>query len=62
MFRAKQEPDCHIWLYEKHAFPVRATLEDRQIPHVAIQRGEILPDYQPKICLETTRIVGFEAL
>ncbi|MBR2655085.1 MAG: EAL domain-containing protein [Loktanella sp.] len=62
MFRAKQEADCDIWVYDKDAFPVRASLEDRQILLAAMQTGEIVPYYQPKICLETTRVVGFEAL
>jgi diguanylate cyclase (GGDEF)-like protein len=62
MFRAKQEPDCHIWVYDRLAFPVRASLEDRQILRAAMQKGEIVPYYQPKVSLDSGRILGFEAL
>jgi diguanylate cyclase len=62
MFRAKQEPDCHVLIYDRTAFPVRASLEDRQILQAAMQNCEIVPHYQPKVCLETNRLVGFEAL
>ena len=41
---------------------MRATLEDRQMLLDAMQDGQILPYYQPKVNIETGETVGFEAL
>lgn len=62
MFLAKQDPDRQIIIYDQQAFPVRATLEDRKILIHAMRNSQIVPYYQPKVSLETGRIVGFEAL
>ncbi|MFG5384182.1 putative bifunctional diguanylate cyclase/phosphodiesterase [Yoonia sp. R2-816] len=62
MYLAKDEPDNNAVIFDKDAFPVRATLEDRNILLAAMQKGEIMPYYQPKVCIETGRIMGFEAL
>lgn len=62
MFRAKQNPESHVVIYDCARFPKRASLEDRKIITAAMESGEIQPFYQPKICLDTGRIMGFEAL
>lgn len=62
MYLAKQDPDDLPIIFDKQAFPVRASLEDRNILINAMRSGEIVPYYQPKISLKTNRLVGFEAL
>ena len=62
MYLAKQDPDHKPAIFDKDAFPVRASLEDRNILIRAMQNSEIVPFYQPKVALESNRIVGFEAL
>ena len=62
MYLAKQDPDKKQMIFDKNAFPVRASLEDRNILINAMRDGEIVPYYQPKISLDTKRIIGFEAL
>lgn len=62
MYAAKQDPERKPIIFDKNAFPVRASLEDRQILIEAMQNAEIVPYYQPKVSLETNRMVGFEAL
>lgn len=62
MYQAKQDPDNLPVIFDKDAFPVRASLEDRNILLKAMRDGEIVPFYQPKVSLDTDRIVGFEAL
>ncbi|MDX8353845.1 putative bifunctional diguanylate cyclase/phosphodiesterase [Cognatiyoonia sp. IB215182] len=62
MYLAKNDPDKRMMIFDKSAFPVRASLEDRNILSNAMRRGEIVPYYQPKVSLDTNRIIGFEAL
>ncbi|WP_411644531.1 putative bifunctional diguanylate cyclase/phosphodiesterase [Loktanella agnita] len=62
MSQAKQDPDKRPVIYDKTAFPTRATLEDRNVLIRAMADHQIVPYYQPKVSLETGRIVGFEAL
>ena len=62
MYLAKQDPDSHVKIYDKSAFPVRATLEDRRLLIEAMETGQILPHYQPKVRIDTGEIIGFEAL
>lgn len=62
MYLAKQDPERQPRIFDKGAFPVRASLEDRNILIAAMQNLEIMPHYQPKVSLDTNRIVGFEAL
>ncbi|MEJ6403500.1 putative bifunctional diguanylate cyclase/phosphodiesterase [Yoonia sp. 2307UL14-13] len=62
MFLSKQDPDNVPLIFDKAAFPVRASLEDRHVLLAAIRNSEIVPFYQPKVSLGTHRIVGFEAL
>ena len=62
MFLSKQDPDNTPLIFDKDAFPVRASLEDRNHLLAAMHGGEIVPFYQPKVSLITNRIVGFEAL
>ena len=62
MFLAKQDADNHPVIFDKDAFPVRASLDDRAMLIEAMRNGEIVPFYQPKVSLRTQRIVGFEAL
>lgn len=62
MFRAKSENGGHAALYEPGHFAPRPSLEDRTAILDAMMRSHIRPFYQPKVCLETGRIEGFEAL
>jgi len=62
MYRAKGNLGQKAVIYDPSIFPVRATLEDRSALQEAIDVGQIKPYYQPKICLKTGRISGFEAL
>lgn len=62
MYRAKQDPDKAQVIFDKTAFPVRASLEDRNTLIAAMRASQIKPYYQPKVALNTSAIVGFEAL
>ncbi len=62
MYLAKQDKDTQVKIYNKAAFPVRPTPQDRLILIHAMESGQILPHYQPKIHLNTGEIIGFEAL
>ncbi|PUB16169.1 diguanylate cyclase (GGDEF)-like protein [Yoonia sediminilitoris] len=62
MALSRQDPDHRAIVFDKRAFPVRVTLKDRAVLLAAMQSGEILPYYQPKVCTETGKIMGFEAL
>ncbi len=62
MFVAKDQPDSDAVIYKKDAFPVRPSLEDRETLLTAMRNDEISPFYQPKTCIETGKIMGFEAL
>jgi diguanylate cyclase (GGDEF)-like protein len=62
MYRAKQDSNTNIMIYDKNAFPVRPTLKDREILIAAMHNGEIVPYYQPKVRIDTGEIIGFEAL
>ena len=62
MYRAKADPGTSVVLYNKTEFPMRLTLEDRQILYSAIQDNQITPYYQPKVSLHTGAVVGLEAL
>ena len=62
MYLAKQDKDTQVKIYNKAAFPVRPTPQDRLILLHAMKSGQILPHYQPKIHLDTGEIIGFEAL
>ena len=62
MYMCKQDPDSQVQIYDKSAFPVRPTLEDRRILIEAMETGQIIPHYQPKVRIDTGEIVGFEAL
>lgn len=62
MYLAKQDPERRPKIYDKDAFPVRATLEDRRILLHAMETGQIVPHYQPKVRISTGEIIGFEAL
>jgi len=62
MYLAKQEPDTKMKIFDRGAFPVRPTLEDRQMLLDAMQNGQIIPHYQPKVSAQSGEIIGFEAL
>ncbi|WP_341366574.1 EAL domain-containing protein [Yoonia sp. BS5-3] len=62
MFSAKNDANHDAVIFDKAAFPVRASLDDRKVLVDAMRNGEIVPFYQPKIALESKRIIGFEAL
>ncbi|MCK0095422.1 EAL domain-containing protein [Yoonia sp. F2084L] len=62
MYLAKQDPDVHVKIYDKNAFPVRPTLKDREMLIRAMETGQIVPHYQPKVRIDTGQLVGFEAL
>ncbi len=62
MYRAKGDLGQKTVLFDRDAFPVRPTLEDRNTLYNAICDKQIRPYYQPKICLKTGRVAGFEAL
>lgn len=59
---SNRDPDHRAIVFDKRAFPIRATLDDRAILRAAMRSGEILPYYQPKVCIESGKIIGFEAL
>jgi diguanylate cyclase len=62
MYRAKGENGARAVLYDPTAFPVRLSLKDRQTLIEAIRTARIRPHYQPKVCLRTGVLSGFEAL
>jgi diguanylate cyclase (GGDEF)-like protein/PAS domain S-box-containing protein len=63
LYRAKGEGRARVVTYSPE---MRAAAEQRltlgRDIREAISRDQILPFYQPKVCLTTGRIVGFEAL
>ena len=62
MYRAKQDPERRPTFYDKGCFPMRATFEDREILIRAMETGQIIPHYQPKVRIDSGEIIGFEAL
>ena len=62
MYLAKQDANTKVKIYDKAAFPVRPTLEDRTMLLEAMKNGQIVPHYQPKVHIQTGEIIGFEAL
>ena len=62
MYRAKGDPNRRVFQYDPAILPRRATLDDRAVLLDAIKSGEIHPYYQPKVCIRTGKVLGFEAL
>ncbi len=62
MYLAKQDAECRVFKYDPAVFPKKATLDDRDRLVAAITKGHIRPHYQPKVCLASGRVIGFEAL
>lgn len=62
MFVSKGDPNGAPVYYCAGKVPRRASLEDRERLSDALKTGAIRPHYQPKICLQTGRTLGFEAL
>jgi diguanylate cyclase len=62
MYRAKGENGARAVLYVPSDFPARLSLRDRQALAEAIRTNQIRPHYQPKVCLRTGTVTGFEAL
>ena len=62
MYRAKTDRGQKAVLFDPKKFPVRASLEVRNMLYYAICDNQIRPYYQPKVCLRTHRVVRFEAL
>jgi len=61
MYRAKGS-GVRAVAYRADDFPRRLTLEDRRALADALRLGQIKPHYQPKVRLDSGRIVGLEAL
>ena len=62
MYKAKNDPNRHVFCYDPAVFPKRATLDQRYALKRAIAEGQIKPHYQPKVCISSGRTLGFEAL
>lgn len=62
MYRAKANDDGQAVLFKPEQFAPRPSLEDKNRIETGLRNGEILPFYQPKVRLETGKIIGFEAL
>ena len=62
MYRAKSSGGDRSCRFDPADFPVRPTLMDRTRLLEAMTDGRIVAHYQPKVCLDDGRIVGFEAL
>ncbi|SHE35653.1 diguanylate cyclase (GGDEF) domain-containing protein [Loktanella atrilutea] len=62
LYQAKLRLESPFVIFDPATFPRRLTLDDRARMRLALDRGEVLPFYQPQIDLGTGRIVGLEAL
>lgn len=62
MYAAKESAEAQVVVFEPAATPIRVHLESKDRIQRAIQSAEIVPHYQPKVCLATGEVVGFEAL
>lgn len=62
MYRAKSAMDNATVIFDPATFPTAVTTFDRQTLCDAMENRQIMPFYQPKICLKTETICGFEAL
>lgn len=62
MYIAKQDPEKQVRIYDRAAFPVRPTLDDRKMLLEAMETGQIVPHYQPKVNIDTGETIGFGAL
>ncbi|MGF9763098.1 EAL domain-containing protein [Microvirga sp. 0TCS3.31] len=63
LYRAKaQGRNCAVVYTTELRAAVEQRLSLRHDVREALSRGEIVPFYQPKVCLSTGRIIGFEAL
>jgi PAS domain S-box-containing protein/diguanylate cyclase (GGDEF)-like protein len=59
---AKQHPDrSAIQVHPESSFAGERALMVAQL-HDAVERGELVPHFQPKVCLSDLRVVGAEAL
>ena len=61
MYRAKGN-GMNAVVYRAADFPRRLTFQDRHALAEAMRLGQIRPHYQPKVRLDTGRVVGLEAL
>lgn len=62
MFAAKTSPSRAPKLYKKSEFVPRMTRTEKQDLIDSVHERRIKPYYQPKVCLSTGEIIGFEAL
>jgi diguanylate cyclase (GGDEF)-like protein len=62
MYQAKGDPSRNAILFDRIAFPKRPSLDDRAMIKRAMLKHQIEPYFQPKVCLTTGEIRGFEAL
>ena len=61
MYKAKTQDGSAPVVWNRSLGP-RTTLDDRRRLQDALSSGAIVPHYQPKVSLQTGRIIGFEAL
>ncbi|MEZ5775792.1 MAG: EAL domain-containing protein [Hyphomicrobiaceae bacterium] len=63
LYRAKENARGeHHFFEEAMDLQVRERSEIEASLHLAIRRGEIVPFYQPLVCLKSRTLIGFEAL
>lgn len=63
LYHAKAESKGSFILFEPEmGAKVNARINKVRQIRSALERGEVIPHYQPKICLRTGRVAGFEAL
>ncbi len=62
MFASKSDAINRVRLYVPGEVLSRPTLQDRKLLLDAIERGEIVPHYQPKVRIATGEPCGYEAL
>ncbi len=62
LYRAKENNKSTMFLYDPSIARKRIPVEDRHKIELAIKDKLIKPYYQPKFCLKTRKVLGFEAL
>ena len=63
MRQAKASQGCTWCLYDEHVSRSARSLADQEGElRRALRRGELELHYQPRLCLDTGRVVGIEAL
>ncbi len=62
LYKAKENKKSSVVLFHPEIVRKRISIEERNSIEAAIKNRQIKPHYQPKFCLKTFNVIGFEAL